>query len=108
MRRRKKAKLKDEVMEGYRRLALGSSNDALKLLFLEEPTWEELAGLDIFNVSDIKRPKTGGMEIKFFSRCEALLRLEALTQAAESADGAKYFYDALQMGIRDQETGIRE
>jgi len=98
-RKRTAAQLREEVTEGYRRLALGSSNDALKLLFLEEPTGEELAGLDLFNVSDIKRPKNGGMEIKFFDRCQALTRLEAMSQAAEGMDGAKHFYDALQSSV---------
>jgi len=99
--------LREEVVEGYRRLALGSSNDALKLLFLEEPSWAELEGLDLFNVSDIKRPKTGGMEIRFYDRCQALLRLEALCGAAEGQDCAQAFYAALaNAGGRRQETGI--
>jgi len=100
--------LREEVVEGYRRLALGSSNDALRLLFLEQPTWEELKELDLFNVSDIKRPKTGGMEIKFFDRCQALTRLEALSSAAEGQDTTMAFYKAIEAGMRSQDTGIRD
>jgi len=100
-RRRTEAQLREEVIEGYRRLALGSSNDALKLLFFESPTEEELAGLDLFNVSDIKRPKAGGMEIRFFDRCEALMRLESMSSAAQGADGAKAFYAALQNSVQE-------
>ena len=93
------AQLRAEVIQGYLRLATGHCNDALKLLFLEQPTQEELAGLDIFNVSDIKRPRGGGLEIKFFDRCEALVRLEALSSAAESKASATKFYEALQRSV---------
>ncbi|MDR0531784.1 MAG: hypothetical protein LBG83_06965 [Oscillospiraceae bacterium] len=102
-RKRTAAQLRDEVREGYRRLALGRCNDALKLLFYDEPPPpEELAGLDLFNVSDIKRPKGGGMEIRFFDRCEALVRLEALCGEEDGAEGLQAFYQALQASAQEE------
>ncbi|MDR1927956.1 MAG: terminase small subunit [Oscillospiraceae bacterium] len=89
-----------EVMAGYRRLAFGAGTDALKLLFLEEaPGQEFLETLDIFNVCDIKRPKGGGLEIKFFDRCEALQRLEAFCGAADGQEEARCFYEALERSV---------
>ena len=102
-RKKKDAALRrEEVVAGYRRLAFGAGNDALRLLFCEEPTPEELASLDIFNVSDIKRPKNGGLEIRFFDRCEALLRLEAMGSAEGSLDSAKAFYEAIERSINKE------
>ncbi|MDR3313157.1 MAG: terminase small subunit [Oscillospiraceae bacterium] len=92
--------LRAEVLAGYRRLAFGAGTDALKLLFLEEtPTSALLEKMDVFNVSDIKRPKGGGLEIKFFDRCEALRRLEALGSPEESSNGAKDFYAAIERSL---------
>ena len=78
-----------------RRLAFGSVSDAVRLLLHEagdEPL--DLDRLDLFLVSDIKRPKGGGMEIKFFDRQKALERLEELQ--AGTSDGALPFYRALE------------
>ncbi len=83
-----------ELIAGYRRLAFGSVADAVKLLFHDggEPLDPET--LDLFAVSDLKRPKGGGLEIKFFDRQRALERLEALVSG--DADGALPFYRALE------------
>jgi len=97
---------REEVIEGYRRLAFGTGNDALRLIFSEgELGPGELAALDIFNVSDIKRPRGGGLEIKFFDRCEALLRLEAMDSenGRQSTDGVKAFYEAIARSIDNAE-----
>lgn len=84
-----------ELLAGYRRLAFGSVADAVKLLLAQE-TGEVLdpETLDLFSVSELKRPKGGGLEIKFFDRQKALDRLAALE--GENADGALPFYRALE------------
>ncbi len=90
----------DEVCSGYRRLAFGSVADALRLIYTEEiPNIEEFEKLDLFNVSDIKRPKGGGIEIKFFDRLKALEHLEEINEIADTA-GAVPFYDALERSAR--------
>ena len=62
MSRRKKISEK-EVCDGLRRLAFGEITDAVSLLFEpEEEIIEKLPKLDLFNVSEIKRPRGGGME----------------------------------------------
>jgi len=87
-----------EVCEGYRRLAFGSIADALRLLTAESPPMpEELERMDFFNVSDIKCPKNGGLEIKFFDRLKALDKLAELGTAGEDT-GLQAFYQALDKG----------
>lgn len=69
--------LPGEAVQGYRRLSFGSPADAVKLLKdWENLTREDIEKLDLFNVSEIKLPKSGGIEIKFFDRLKALEKLE--------------------------------
>ena len=84
-----------ELVAGYRRLAFGSVADAVRLL--QQTDADESLNpdtLDLFMVSEIKRPKGGGLEIKFFDRQKALDRLTELQET--SADAALPFYEALE------------
>ena len=84
-----------EAAAGYRRLAFGSAADALRLVFCEDPpSKEELDEMNLFNVAEIKRPKGGGIEIKFFDRLKPLERLAEMS-GEESVSGALPFYQAL-------------
>ena len=82
------------VKKGYETLAFGGIEDAVRLLFCEDLKPEDLEGLDLYNVAEIRRPRGGGMEIKFFDRQKALERLEELQAGA--SDGALPFYRALE------------
>ena len=62
------------IRAGYERLAFGSIADAVRLL-LRRRFPAALEEMDLFSVSEIKRPREGAMEIKFFNRLEALDRL---------------------------------
>ena len=87
----------EEIAAGYRQLAFGSVADVLKIIYAEEtPKIAELEKLDLFNVSEIKRPKGGGIEIKFFDRMKALEHLEAMNGSAGEEDSALPFYAALE------------
>lgn len=87
----------DEVIAGYRQLAFGSVADSIKLIYSDEnPDKLETENLDLFNVSEIKRPKSGGLEIKFFDRMKALEHLEQLSNADRNDDSALPFYMALE------------
>lgn len=84
-----------ELIAGYRRLAFGSVADAVRLLQQNESdTPPDPDTLDLFLVSEIKRPKGGALEIKFFDRQKALDRLSELQESA--ADSALPFYKALE------------
>ena len=86
-----------EAQAGFRRLAFGSAADAVKLIFAENLTDEQIESLDLFNVSDIKRPKGGGIEIKFFDRQKALEALSELS--GNNSDSALPFYRALEKSV---------
>lgn len=86
-----------EVTAGLKRLAFGSVSDAVKLMLVENPGDIDLDGLNLFNVSDIKKPKGGGIEIKFFDRQKALEKLMEISQAADTS-GAGSFLTALERG----------
>ncbi len=80
------------AMLGYERLAFGSTADAFRLLMSSGDDVPDVGALDLFNVAEIKRPKDGAMEIKFFDRLKAL---EQLGDIPESGDAASSFYEAL-------------
>lgn len=88
---RKKA-LANMATTGYYKLAFGSIADAVSLLYADNPTKEELSKMDLFSVSEIKRPKDGSMEIKFFDRLKAIEHLEKET---EEESTARDFFDAI-------------
>ena len=93
-----------ELIAGYRRLAFGSIADAVRLL-LADTTGEVLnpEELDLFMVSELKRPKTGGLEIKFFDRLKALEKLAEMRTA--DADSAMPFYKALEKSAQALQKG---
>ena len=93
----------ETAKEGFRRLAFGSVKDAVRLLFCDEVTPQKLRYMDLFSVSEIKRSKDGGIDIKFFDRMEALCRLSELESAENGAEG---FMKALENGaaaLREKE-----
>lgn len=87
----------EKVLEGYRRIAFGDVSDPVRLLFCEEVTPRALKNMDLFTISEIKRPKGGGMEIKFFDRIRALQCMQEL--GAEESGGCG-FYRALEDGAK--------
>ena len=97
-----------EIRNGYRLLALGDCTDAFRLLFTdEEPDTSELEKMNLLNVSEIKRAKNGGIEIKFFDRIKALEHLENMSADTQS-DSALPFYDVIERSaaaIKDDEDG---
>ena len=96
-----------EVVDGYRRLAFGDIQSAVKLLYeSDEDVLANLSSYDLFNVSEIKRAKGGGMEIKFFDRLKALERLNELAQKSEKKLTGSIF-EALEESAR-RATGLEE
>ncbi len=90
---------KQKAYAGYERIAFGSVNDAVRLLFEGESFISGSEGYDLFNVAEIKRPKEGALEIKFFDRLKALEKLEQYGH--EENDSSSDFYKAVISGIKD-------
>jgi hypothetical protein len=89
--------LANMAMVGYQRLAFGNISDAVSLLYMEDPSKEDLSGMDLFMISEIKRPKDGSMEIKFFDRLKALEKLES---RVEDNNSMSSIFDAISEGAR--------
>ncbi|HJB26924.1 MAG TPA: terminase small subunit [Firmicutes bacterium] len=82
-----------QAIEGYRRLAFSSAQDAIHLLDREfDPKNAE--NLDLFSVSEIKTSPSG-VQIKFFDRQKALDKLYDLAEAREENSTAPPLVDSL-------------
>ena len=86
-----------EVVSGLRNLAFGSAADAFQLLLGSDGDFstEQIENLDLLNISEIKRPKGGGMEIKFFDRLKALEKLWELS-SSQGVNDTPAFYNAIE------------
>lgn len=102
----RKSKIEKEIERGLRTLAFGDVSDAVSLLFMsEEEAVDKIPSLNLFNISEIKRPRGGGMEIKFFDRIKACEKLKELIP--ERSDSAKSLFEALQKSAdRSDEDGV--
>lgn len=87
---------KNQVMSGLERIAFGDTRDAALLVLSEEPVTEDmLMKLDLFNVSELKRVKGGGVEVKFFDRQKALEKMMEYAGNADQKSAAKSLLNAL-------------
>ena len=78
--------VKVKAVRGLMRAAFGSSADIVKLLCCEDVrllSVEAIEGLDLFLISEIKRPRDGSMEIKLADRLKAMERLLSLDESAQ-------------------------
>lgn len=85
MTKTQRKRIEREILEAYRKLAFSDNNDAVMLCFDENMSEEKLYSLDLMCVQEIKKPKTGGIEIKFVDRVKALSGLSDFI-LAESSD----------------------
>lgn len=89
------------VTAGLKRLAFGSCKDAVVLTFAEElPPSHIIEKLDLFNVSEIRRIKGGGVEVKIFDRLKALGKLYELENFFDSRDKASGLINALSLSAK--------
>lgn len=84
------------VVAGLKRLAFGSCTDAVYLVFADElPPPSIISDLDLFNVSEIKRVKGGGVEVKLFDRQKALEKLFEFENTCSDRGNAASLIEAL-------------
>lgn len=84
------------VVSGLKRLAFGNCSDAVYLVFADElPPPEIISRLDLFNVSEIKRVKGGGVEVKLFDRQKALEKLFEFENSSSDRGSAESLIEAL-------------
>lgn len=96
----KKNDIVQKTVIGLERLAFGSISDAVKLVFAEKlDDISNLSEMDLFNVSEIKKVKGGGFEIKFFDRLKALEKLIDISQISSNKDEQSDFLEAIKHGV---------
>ena len=83
------------VKTGLSRLAFGSVNEAVALVFAEEVSRDDVLKADLFNVSEIKRVRGGGVEVKVFDRIKALEKLYELENTLTESGRAEALIRAL-------------
>ncbi len=88
-----------DISIGYQRLAFGCISDAVKLLFSDELSPEEIEGMDLFSISEIKRKKGGDIEIKFFDRLKALEKLTDMW-STNKEDEESSLFSAIEKGAK--------
>lgn len=94
-------KIMKSVISGLNRLAFASSADSLKLLLLnKERLIDEVDKLDLFHISEIKIPKDGAIEIKFFDRYKAFDKLMEIARFKSGSDDATEFFAALEKSAK--------
>lgn len=87
---------RNQVMSGLERLAFGDARDAVSLVLSEEPPCEEkIMKMDLYNVSEIKRVKGGGVEVKLFDRQKALEKMMDYAGNADQRAAARSLMNAL-------------
>ena len=92
-----KSILMSQAIQGYRRLAFSSAEDAARLLENSlDPTQAD--HLDLFSVSEIKA-SSSGIQIKFFDRQKALDKLCELAEISQKPSDEESLTDALSDAI---------
>lgn len=93
------------IMSGLERLAFGNSNDAVFLAFSEDmPSSEIISRLDLFNISEIKKIKGGGVEIKLFDRQKALEKMFEFASSCDFSGIADSFINAITKNDEENQT----
>ena len=97
---KRKKTIEEQIKQGLTNLAVGDVSDAVSLLFLsEDEILQKLPKLNLFNISEIKRVKGGGMEIKFFDRLKAFEKLTEIV-AVSNGEGLS-LYRALDKSVEE-------
>jgi len=84
---------RDDLYRMARKLARSPANDAVKLAYLTGEERKALDKLDLSAVTEFKRTKDGGVELKFLDRMAAI---KWLIENFGDAPEAKRLYAALE------------
>lgn len=102
----RQSKLLEKAITGLQRLAFDRSNDAVLLALthseLDEKAVEEL---NLYSISELKRLKDGGFEIKFTDRLKVLEALIGLAQQLQEEGDPTGFLQALMDRAEEEKDG---
>ena len=92
---------RNDIIQKLSEIAFSQSNDAVKLVFLDETDPDALAGLDLRLLTGVKRSAGGAIEIQLADRLEAVELLAKLVEPeAEKTQSAGAFFRALEETAR--------
>lgn len=94
--KRKSAASSGRAERGFRKIAFGRVNDAVRLMFRDSLGPGELEKLNLNSVAELKQTKDG-LEIKFYDRMKAL---ECLREMEEDGAGQSPLYRALMQSVK--------
>ena len=92
------------VKIGLGRLAFGEINDIMEVVLSDEPIGlNRLFKMNFYNISEVKKVKGGGLEVKLFDRQKAMEKLLEIHDKSSDKTSAEEFFDALSQAAGDAE-----
>lgn len=88
-------KRREDVLRRMLRLADQKNNDSVKLAFMGEDRAEEIGGMDLGALTEVKRHGNGSVEVKVVNRLDVLEKLFGMLQNG-GGEEIKSFLDAMQ------------
>lgn len=97
--------LNDSVAAGLYRLAFGDVNEIVRTVLDESSDLSGLMTANLFNVSEVKRVKGGGVEVKFFDRQKALEKLLEISEKNSQENTAEMLRRQMTKAVSEIDKG---
>lgn len=94
---------REAALERLEKLAAGSANDAVKLLFMESDRLDEIEGLDLTALAELKKSANGAMELKLVDKVAVITKLCEIAKG--DGEGAEAFFLALEGSAAEKKQG---
>lgn len=91
---------RDTLLCSVFRLMTSENNDALRLIYHDQMSDEEIGTLNLSGVAEIKRTKDKSVEIKFFDRIRALDKLSELNDTVSDSASAGGLLEAMRLSAQ--------
>ena len=91
---------RDTLLCSVFRLMTSDNNDAVRLLYHDEMSDDEISEMNLSGVAEIKRTKDKSVEIKFFDRIKALDRLSELNSIVADSPSAGGLLEAMRLSAQ--------
>ena len=91
---------RDTLLCSVFRLMTSDNNDAVRLLYHEQMSDDEIRQMNLSGVAEIKRAKDKSVEIKFFDRIKALDRLSELNEVVTDSASAGGLLEAMRLSAQ--------
>lgn len=95
---------RERLLRKMEQVASCRVNDAVKLAFLEGQWTEQIDGMELTALTELKRNGNGTVEMKFINRVAVLERLLELTDGGDS-EKAEAFFRALEQNVGRGDSG---